>query len=408
MKLRALVFAFVVATAPALAQDKAQTVRPEVGKPLQAAIDLLKQRKGKEALAQARAAQAVPDKTPYESYRVTRVVGQAAALAGDPAIAGPALENAAGSSVAPDADRRLLLQMAAGQYYTAKEYSKAANAATKYFQHGGTDKAIRTIYVQSLYLGGNYGAAARELAGDVEEETRAGKNPPEQQLQLLADAYLKSKDTAGYSRTMEQLVALYPKRDYWLVAIDNVIRRSGFNDRLQIDVFRLRAEVNAMQRGADDYLDYAQLALIEGFPMEATRVIDKGYQAGLLGTGADAARHKRLKDLAAKNLAEDKKAIADAEKQDPSGKDAKTVFNEGFNLVLNDKSSKGLAMMEQGLKTAGNSASGFRRPDHAKLQLGYAYHIAGQNGKAVEMFKNVQGTDGAAALARLWVIKLSR
>jgi len=408
MTLRSLFLALALASGAALAQDKAQTVRPEVGKPLQAAIDLLKQRKGREALAQARAAQAVPDKTPYETYLVTRVLGQAASAAGDNATAASALETAANSSAAPAADRLSLLAAAAGQYYALKQYSKATNVATTYFQHGGTDKSIRTIYVQSLYLGGNYGAAARELASDVEQETRAGKNPPEDQLQLLANAYLQSKDTAGYGRTVEQLLGLYPKREYWLSAIDNVIRRSGFNDRLQIDVFRLRSEVGGMQRGTDDYLDYAQLALIEGFPMEATRVIDKGYSAGLLGSGADAARHKRLKDLAAKNLADDRKAIAEAEKQDSSGKDAKTLFNEGFNLVLNDKSAKGLAMMEQGLKSAGNTASGFRRPDHAKLQLGYAYHLAGQNAKAAEMFKNVQGTDGAAALARLWVIRLSR
>ena len=406
--LRTLVLAFALAAAPALAQDKSQTVRPEVGKPLQAAIDLLKQRKGREALAQAKTAQAVADKTPYETYLVTRVLGQAAAAAGDNAAAASALEQAANSSAAPAADRLSLLAAAAGQYYTIKQYSKAANVATTYFQHGGTDKSIHTIYVQSLYLGGNYGAAARELASDVEEEARAGKNPPEDQLQLLANAYLQSKDTAGYGRTMEQLVAIYPKRDYWLSAIDNVVRRSGFNDRLQIDVFRLRNEVNGMQRGADDYIDYAQLSLIEGFPREATHVIDKGYSAGLLGTGAEAARHKRLKDLAAKNLAEDRKSIADAEKQSSAGKDAKTLFNEGFNLVLNEKPAKGLSMMEEGLKGASNSASGFRRPDHAKLQLGYAYHLAGQNAKAVEMFKTVQGTDGAAALARLWIIKLGR
>ena len=60
-------------------------------------------------------------------------------------------------------------------------------------------------------------------------------------------------------------------------------------------------------------------------------------------------------------------------------------------------------MMLQGTK-----GPGFTRPDHAKLQLGYAYHLAGQNAKALEMFKTVQGTDGAAALARLWVIRLGR
>jgi hypothetical protein len=284
-----------------------------------------------------------------------------------------------------------------------KEYAKAAAVATRYFQYGGTEKGVRTVYVQSLYLAGNYGAAARELASDVETEERAGRNPTEEQLQLLANAYLQSKDSAGYGRAMERLVALYPKRDYWLAVLHNVVTRSGYNDRLAIDVARLKLEVGTM-RGADEYVDLAQMALIEGFPMEATRVIEKGYAASVLGIGAEAERHKRLRDLAAKNLAEDRKALAEAEKQDIASKDGKTLFNEGFNLVLHGKSEKGLTMMQQGLKTGG----GFRRPDHAKLQLGYAYHLAGQNAKALEMFKSVQGTDGAAALARLWVLRLSR
>jgi hypothetical protein len=402
--MRALLFTLLVALAGAvLAQEKAPTVRPEVGKPLQAAIELLKQRRGKEALAQARTAQAVADKTPYESYLVTRVLGQAAAAAGDNAAAAAALESAAASAAAPEADRRQLLAAAAGQYYAIKEYGKAATVATRYFQYGGTDKAIRTVYIQSLYLGGNYGAAAREIAHDVETDERAGRNPSEEQLQLLANAYLQSKDTAGYGRAMERLVALYPKRDYWLAVLHNVLSRSGFNERLQIDVARLKLDVGTM-RSANEYLEFAQLSLIEGFPLEATRVIEKGYAAGVLGTGAEAERHKRLKDLAAKSLAEDRKAVAEAEKQDPSAKDGKTVFNDGFNLVLHGKNEKGFAMMQQGLKLA----SGFRRPDHAKLQLGYAYHLAGQDAKALEMFKTVQGTDGAAALARLWVIRLSR
>ena len=402
--MRALLFwLFLALAAPAFAQDKAQTVRPEVGKPLQAALDLLKQRRAKEALARAREAQAVSDKTPYETYLATRVLGQAAAAAGEGATAAAALESAATSSAAPEGERRQLLGAAAAQYYSVKEYGKAAATATRYFQYGGSDKAIRTVYVQSLYLAGNYGAAARELASDVETEERAGRNPTEEQLQLLANAYLQSKDSAGYGRAMERLVALYPKRDYWLAVLHNVVTRSGYNDRLAIDVARLKLEVGTMG-GAGEYVDYAQMAMIEGFPIEATRVIEKGYAASVLGVGAEAERHKRLRDLAAKNLAEDRKAVAAAEKQAMASKDGKTLFNEGFNFVLHGKTEKGLTMMQQGMKTGG----GFRRPDHAKLQLGYAYHLAGQNAKALEMFKTVQGTDGAAALARLWVLRLSR
>jgi len=401
--MRALLFALLIAAAPcAIGQEKPPAVRPEVGKPLQAAIEALKAKRGREALARAREAQEVPNKTPYESYLVTRVLGQAAAAAGDSATAASALDSAAGSSAAPEADRRQLFAAAAGQYYAAKDYAKAAAAAMRYFQHGGNEKAIRTVYVQSLYLGGNYGAAARELAADVEADERAGRKPTEEQLQLLANAYLQSKDNAGYGRTMERLVADYPKRDYWLTAVYNVATRPGFNERLQIDVARLKFDLGLLQK-SDEYLDFAQLSLIEGFPAEATKVVDKGYAAGVLGAGPDAARHKRLKDLAAKNLAEDKKNLAVAEKQEPP-KDGKTLFNDGFNYVLYGKADKGLSMMQEGIKLGG----GFRRPDHAKLQLAYAYHLAGQNDKALQMFKTVQGTDGAAALARLWVLRLSR
>lgn len=387
---------------PAFSQDKAPTVRPEVGKPLQAAIDLLKQKRAKEALARAKEAQAIGDKTPYETYLIQRVIGQAAAMAGDAATAAPALESAAASAAAPEAERRQLLAAAAAQYYSLKDYGKATAVATRYFQHGGTDKSVRTVYVQSLYLSGNHAGAARELASDVESDERAGRTPPEDQLQLLANAYLQSKDSAGYARAMEKLVTYHPKRDYWLNVLHNVVARPGYNDRLNIDVQRLKLEVGVM-RNADDYLEFAQMSLIEGFPIEAAKVIEKGYAAGALGTGADAERHKRLRDLAAKNLAEDKKALSENGKEG-GAKDGKALFNEGFNLVLHGRHDKGFAMMQEGLKLG----TGFRRIDHAKLQLGYAHFLAGHKEKAIQAFKGVQGTDGAAALARLWTVRLGR
>ena len=198
-----LIFAAFLVSA--IAQEKGPTVRPEVGKPLQAAIDLLKGKKAKEALARAREAQAVPNKTPYETYLVARVLGQAAAAAGEPAAAASALESAAASSAAPEAERRQLLALAISQYYALKEYGKTATLASRYLQ-GGPDKSMRTLYVQSLYLGGNFAAAAREIAADVEAEESAGKAPAEEELQLLANAYLQTKDTLLYIRAMEKLV----------------------------------------------------------------------------------------------------------------------------------------------------------------------------------------------------------
>jgi hypothetical protein len=380
-----------------------QTVRPEVGKPIQAAVDLLKSKKGKEALAKVQEAQTVGDRTPYENYLVERVLGQAAAAAGEPAMAARAFENVATSPAAPEGERRQFFAAAASQYYLLKNYAKAADLAARYFKDGGTEKPVRTIYVQALYLGNDFAGAARELTKDLEAEEREGKAPTEEQLQLLANSCSQIKDAACYGKAMETLVAHYPKRDYWLSVIYSIRSRSGFSERLALDVDRLKIETGTM-RGADEYLDAAQLSLQEGFPMEAVRIIDKGYASGVLGTGSDAARHKRLKDMAAKNLAEDKKALARDEALPDAGKDGRALFNEGFNYVLNGKLEQGLALMEKGIR----DAKAFRRPEHAKLQLGYACHLAGQNQKAIQIFKTVQGADGAAALARLWVIHLGR
>jgi hypothetical protein len=379
-----------------------QTVRPEIGKPIQAAVELLKSKKGKEALAKVQEAQAVGDRTPYENYLVERVLGQAAAAAGDPAMAARAFENVAASPAGPQGERRQFFAASASQYYLLKNYAKAAELAARYFNDGGTEKPVHTIYVQALYLGNDFAGAARELMKDLDAEEREGKAPTEEQLQLLANSCSQIKDAACYGKAMETLVAYYPKRDYWLSVIYNIKSRSGFSERLALDVARLKIETGTM-RGADEYLDAAQLSLQEGFPMEAVRIIDKGYASGNLGTGSDAARHKRLKDMAARNLAEDKKALA-REALPDTGKDGRALFNEGFNFVLHGKPEQGLALMEKGIR----DAKAFRRLEHAKLELGYASHLAGQNQKAIQIFKTVQGADGAAALARLWVIHLSR
>ena len=91
----------------ARAQERAgDTVRPEIGKPIQAAVDLLKSKRGKDALARVHEADTVPNKTAYEAYLVERVRGQAAAAAGDASTAARAFEATAASSAVSGAAAR--------------------------------------------------------------------------------------------------------------------------------------------------------------------------------------------------------------------------------------------------------------------------------------------------------------
>ena len=378
------------------------TVRPEIGKPVQAALDLLKQKKGKDALGKLREADAVADKTAYETFLIEQVRGQAAAAAGETTVAAHAFEAAAASPSALEKEKSQFLAAAAGQYYLAKDYAKSADLSARYFKSGGGDKTLRTLHIQALYLGNNFAQAAKELQADAQAEEQAGKVPTEGNLQLLANAYLKQQNTAGYANAMEKLVAHYPKKDYWQALIYGTASRTGFPDRLALDLDRLRLATGTM-RGANEYVEATQLSLQSGFPAEAKQFLDAGYSAGLLGTGADAERHKRLKDLVAKNLAVDSKTLGQDDAQVAAGKEGTPLFNAGFNYVLHGQAEKGLGMMESGL-----SKGGLKRPEDARLQLAYAYHLAGQPQKAIQALKKIPGADGVAALARLWIIRLGQ
>ena len=387
----------------AVAQDgkpAAPSVRNAIGMPIEAALAALKQKHGKEALARIAEADATKDKTPYETYVVERIRAQALVLLGDAAGAASAFEKAVSSSGAPAADKLPLLAAATSQYFAAKAYAKTVELADRYVRDGGTEKSVRTLLIHSLYLGNDFVRATKEIAADVQSEEQAGRIPSEEQLQLLANTTLKQRDNAGYAQVLEKLLAYHPKKDYWLGVIHGVQTHAGFPGRLTLDLARLKIATGTM-RSANEYVEAAQLSLQEGFPAEAGRIIDQGYAARLLGTGAEAERHKRLRAMATKNLAEDRRTAAQDDAQAAAATNGVALFNAGFNHVFKGSFDKGLDMMERGL-----GKGGLKRADDSRLHLGYAFYLAGRQQKAAETFKAVQGQNGAAALARLWVIHI--
>src|SRR3954470_20619816 len=65
------------------AQPPPNSVRPEVGRPLQAAQAFVKQRKGREAMAEIAKAEAVPNRTAYENQIIAQMRAAAASYSGD-------------------------------------------------------------------------------------------------------------------------------------------------------------------------------------------------------------------------------------------------------------------------------------------------------------------------------------
>jgi hypothetical protein len=399
MKRRALQLIASVALAAGIAASYAQEgLRPDVGKPLQAAQELIKAQKYKEALAKVRDADAVPNKNANESYLVERMRIAAASGAGDAETAAKSFETLKASGKLPAAEQVRMLESLAGAFYRAKDYAKTVTWGKRYLAEGGTNGQIRTLVIQSQYLSGDYAGATKELVVEVQNDEKAGRVPAEDRLKLLLNSAQRINDNGSYVMAMERLVTHYPKKEYWGDLLGRVQRKPNFSDRLALDTYRLMLASGSM-RNANDYMEMAQLAVQAGFPAEGKQVVDKGFAAAVLGTGtpAEADRHRRLKDLVAKRTEEDKQGLATREAEALAAKTGGDLVDVGFGLVFLGDPKKGIKLMEQGI-----AKGGLKRAEDAKLHLGMAWLIAGDQGRAQAVFKTVAGNDGTADLARLW------
>jgi hypothetical protein len=387
---------------PAAQAQEADKLRPEVGKPLQKAQDFLKQKKFPEATAQLHEADAAKNKTAYESFVIEEMRGSIAQASGDLAGAAKSYEAQLASGRVTGAEQTKLVMAVASMSYQAKDYPKAITWIQRYFKEGGTDPAMRTLLIQSYYLSNDFPNAGKAQAEQIAAEEKAGQKPAEDQLQLLAACQTQSKDNAGFASTMEKLVVYYPKKDYWAQLIHGLQVKPGFSDRLTLDLDRLQLAVGTLSTSAQ-YMDMAQIALQAGLTGEAKVIVDKGYASGVLGTGAEAPRQQRLKDLVTRTIAEDQQSMGKGDAEAAAAKDGQALFDIGAKYVSYGQFDKGIPAMEQGVKK-----DALKHPEDAKLHLGLAYLAAGQKAKAVQMLKTVGGTDGTADLARLWILEIGK
>ncbi len=390
-----LAFAFTGAM-PVHAQSAKESVGAALAIPLQPVPELIKNKKFEEALGKLKEADAVPNKTPYETYIINHLRAAAAAGAGEMMLSAQAYEVVLASGRLPAAEALPIMEAIAGIFYNAKDYKPAATWAQRYLKDGGTNPQTRLLMVRAMYFGGDYANVRGELMADIKNVEKAEQKPTLEQLQMLASIEQKANDWPAYTVTLEKLVAHYPKDDYWKDLIYRVASKPTFSASLHLNMTRLRYALGQFAK-ADDYVDLADRVNRAGFPIEAKQVVEQGFAKGLLGTGSDAAAHQKLRAQIAKEAAEDQKDIKRAEAEASKAKDGTGLIGVGFNYVVSGDVDKGAALMEQGLKKGG-----LKRPDEAALRLGMAYAMAGQKQKALDTLKTIQGADGAEDLAKLW------
>ncbi|WP_322404719.1 tetratricopeptide repeat protein [Massilia luteola] len=389
--------------APA-AQPKPDAVRPDLYKLLDPAQikPLMDAKNYTEVQNRITQAEAFADKTPYETYVLNRMKLSLGTSTGNDKMAMDALEAILASGKLSEADKPNFTQALATYYYNAKNYPKAIELYKQMQAFGKASDQVNSALIRAYYLSGDYASALKAQEPVLQAAEQAGKTPTVEDLRLYASAANKVKDDAAYLRGLEKLVAYYPNDDYWTDLIHRgIVRKPGFADASIPDVLRLEFAA-VKQMSGDAYTELAELALKDGFPTEAKKVVDAGFAAGVMGTGSGAAKDRQLRDRATKEAASDAKNIAAGEAGANKAKTGAGLVNLGWAYATMDQYDKGIGFIQQGI-----AKGGLKSPDEAKLRLGMAYAKAGQKDKAIATFQEVKAGGGLADTAKYWILLLN-
>jgi len=396
------------AAAPAAAAS-GPTVRPAFGALLQAAQAALAGGRAPEALAKLDEAAALPALTPYETMILERTRAAVAEKQGNMALTIKSLEAAlATGQVAVDEELGLtevMVSLSAGE----KDHARVLKWSQRYIDLKGPNDAVRLMRIQSQVASGDERGAAAALVERVEAADKAGRPLPEPQQRLLLGLQQQAKDPAAV-KTMERLALQYPRPEYWSNVIVDAARRAGDNERATIELFRLLRATGALT-SAPLREGLAQNALRTGEAAEALVVVEEGFAAGVLGSGADAAAHQKLREQARKAAAADVADRPAAEAAARRAGDGNALVQLGWSMVAalpagttgGAAAEQGLALIEQGI-----AKGSLRRPAEAQLHLGIAQLAAGRKDPARQtlgaLAKTAVAPEPLVEPIRLWAL----
>lgn len=294
----------------------------------------------------------------------------------------------------PVLEQRAALRRLAEGAMARRDFAKAADSASRYLKLGGNDPDVKALLTVALYRSKRYADAARALQSEIYAAEHTGQAPSEERLRWLLDCYEQLGDKTGARWVLGRLVVHHTKREYWMALLQTV----EVPERLRLDVQRLRLATDSMVT-AGDYIAMADLAGRQGWPGEARKVLDAGFAAGVLGAGADAARHRQLREQAARHAADDLQRLSapEAEARARAESDGLALVTLGFGFITHGQSGKGIPLMEAGLRKGVHGI-----PQDSKIRLAIAYLWSGQKTKAMELLRTVAGRHGAGDVARLW------
>jgi len=282
-------------------------------------------------------------------------------------------------------------------YYQQKNFEKAEKYAKLWAQNDPSADAY-TILVAIYYTQQNCPDAIGAQLKANELDTAAGKEPSEQALRILNSCYYRTNDKPHRQEVMEQLVRRFPKADYFSDLL-HIYQEQNADKRAILNLYRYAFDHDWISRESE-FAEYADMALDAGAPAEAYKVIEAATAKGAFKIVAATDRNGKLKSQATQQMAEDKKQIAQLDKDARSGKNGEADVKVGLAYLGFGDYEKAAEAIERGLSS--DRVGKVKRVDDAQMMLGIAYKKLGKNEDAAKAFAAAKADPRMAKAAAIW------
>lgn len=372
-------------------------VSPKLAKDFSDAQDAVKAKKWPDVIAKIKAIQANPEpKSAYDNFVANSFLLQAYSATNDSvSIIAPA-EFVANSEYEPAAQKLTLYKVLFSVDYQAKNYDKAIEYINKAIAAGDNSEDTAQLLASAYYQTNKFKEALAIWQDIASKAEAAGRKPDEKTLKLIFQTANQLKDDQAQGKVIEKLVADYPKPDYWQYAMVSLKAAEVHDDRLLLNIYRLKTEVGLMNSG-DDYSEMAQIALDQGNPGLAQSVMEAAIAKKIYTDPREVDRAQRLLDSAKKKAAEDRNNLAKDEAEaasSPSGDVLVQVGAAYLGFGMNDKAVAAI--------NAGIAKGNLKRANEDYLLLGIAEARLKNNAEAARAFGKVSGDPKYVRLAKLW------
>jgi tetratricopeptide (TPR) repeat protein len=385
----------LVISAPAEAARAPQgpTLSRAVGTPLVEGQKAFQANDFATALAKAQEADAVAEKTPFETYNVAKLWAMAALRQNDLTTATTQFNRAIDSGGMPEAEKGATYGTAMLLNYNAKDYAKAIAYGTEAAKVAPLDDRGHTVMLNSYFLSNDFPATEKYAKDLIAAKTAAGAKPERNTLDMLYNSYLKQNNQAGVREALGMIALAEPTPENWSRIIDEGFRVQGAADHHVLNLLRLKRQTNSLN--AQEYLGMAGAAMKLGLAKEAKDVLEKGIAAGTV-TQAQAAE---LMGQANTLIAKDEAALAEFERVAATSPNGEALVRLGETHYVYGR----LPQAEDAIRR-GIAKGNLKDLADAQMTLGIVLLAAGKKDEARQMFTEAGKSAQLSTSAWAWTL----